>query len=161
MNSKVTQDDVSKLYADIFNQMKEAVADAEKLGKAAKFELAECKQGNNINDILINLCVVDAAKRLGVAEKVTDDKEIAALAKDFKQGKKEDFHVVTIPCPVLVKTGTEKSDDKYANLDTANMVRIAAEVYQIANADKGQGKAKVHKHALNFAHQGQSALLKP
>jgi hypothetical protein len=160
MTKKLTQDDVSKLYADIYNQMKEGVAEAAQLGKQARFELADCSRESNINNILLNLCAVDAAKRLGVVADEEDNKDLSILAKELKKPEKLDFHVITIPCPVLIKKDFQ-SEDRYKNLDTASMVKVAAEVYQIANAEKSKGQTRVQKHALNFQPQSQSILLKP
>ena len=153
MVQKVTQDDVSQLYADIYNMMKDGVAEATKLGKAPKFELADCSH----NNILMSLCASDAAKRLGVAEKPEDEK-MAELAKDVVKAENKPVHMVIIPCPVLIKNGA--GNDRYSHLDTANMVRIAAEVYKIANAEKATSKTRIQKHALDFQPQGHS-LAKP
>jgi hypothetical protein len=158
MDEKLTQDDVSKLYADIYNQMKAGVAEAKNLGKLAKFELADCSRESNINNILLGLCASDAAERLGIADS-GNNKDLSTLTKELKYPETVGYHTISIPCPVIVRNEMA-GDDKYKNLDTLNMVKVAAEVYQIANADKGKGKPKVQKHALNFQPLG-SAVLKP
>ena len=158
MAGKLTQDDVSRLYADVYDQMKEGIAEAAKLGKTVRFEMADCHKESNINNILLNMCAADVGKRLGIEEK-EENADLSALTKNIRKTEKTEFHVITIPCPVLIKSGA--TEDKYNNLDTANMVKIAAEVYQIANADKSKGKMRVQKSALNMQPQGQSVQLKP
>ena len=155
MSERVTQDDVSKLYADIYNYMKEGVATANELGKSVKFELAECKNGSKVNNELLSLCALDASRRLGV---MGENKDLGALVQELPD-KKVEPHIITIPCPVLEDKNVK--NDRYKNLDTANMVKIAAEVYQIANADKAGAKARVQQRALNLQSLAASINLKP